>query len=39
MVFIIIGIGIIGLFTYSCCKVASEADRREEQFFKDRVDK
>lgn len=35
MIFIIVGVGLIAVFTYGCCKVAADADRREEQFFKD----
>lgn len=39
MVLAIIIFGIVGVFTYACCKVAGDADRREEEFFKDRIDK
>ncbi len=39
MIFAIIGFTVIGVFMYSCCKVAGDADRREEQFFKDHADK
>ena len=40
MIFIAaIGLGFVITFVFAACKVAGDADRREEQFFKDDMDK
>ena len=37
--FAIIGIILVILFTYACCKVAGDADKREEEFFRNKMNK